>query len=141
MNREYLRLRLCTLLAAALVPLSAGSQESCPEEADKKLSEVETTEEHHEGLDRRLDESLSEFDALILKEQEILEQRREESAAAGGGGGAGTAEAGGGEENGGGESGDEEATQRNAEATGGSPYPSGTVRPGKSLLRLPTRRA
>ncbi len=119
------------LLALVLLPLLASGQESGSEEAKKKgetastpseLTKVETGEERREGLDRKLDSSLSEFDALILREQEILEQRREASAAAGGGGGAGTAEVGGGEE--GGEE-NEEAGGK-AEGTGDSPdQPSG----------------
>jgi hypothetical protein len=128
MNREHLRSWLFTLLLVASVPLSAAGQESPPEEGEKKkLSDVETTEERREGLDRKLDKSLSEFDSLILREQEILEQRRETSAAAGGGGGAGTAAAGaGGAEDGGSESGDEDAAQGKSEGTGGSPdEPSG----------------
>jgi hypothetical protein len=84
-----------------------------------ELSNVETSEERREGLDRKLDSSLSEFDSLILREQEILEQRRESSAAAGGGGGAGTAEAGGGSR-GGAEGGDESEPSGAAEGTGGS---------------------
>ncbi len=123
MSGEFLRHRVVTLVAVVFVPLSVGGQESRPEEAEKKLTEVETTEEQRECLDRELDKSLSEFDALILKEQEILEQRRETSAAAGGGGGAGTAAASGGGEDGGNET---EAGEK-PEGTGGSPEePSGT---------------
>ena len=116
------------LVTGILLPLLAsGGQESPPGETDEKLTEVETTEEKREGLDRKLDSSLSEFDALILREQEILEQRREEAAAAGGGGGAGKAEAGGGgegEAEGEGEgegAGEKERTGTAAEGTGGSP--------------------
>jgi hypothetical protein len=94
------RLRDTCLLAAFLsLPILASGQESQAKEESKEkkdgLTKVETTEEHREGLDRKLDSSLSEFDALILKEQEILEKRREAEAAAGGSGGAGTAEVGG----------------------------------------------
>ena len=54
---------------------------------------VETSGERRAGLDGKLDESLREFDGLILKEQELLDERREETAAnAGGGGGLASAE-------------------------------------------------
>jgi hypothetical protein len=106
MKRERLLRLLCALLTAVFLPALGRSQESQSTEAKKKsesetapppeLTKVETTEERRENLDKKLDSSLSEFDGLILKEQEILEQRREESAAAGGGGGAGTVEVGGG---------------------------------------------
>jgi hypothetical protein len=136
MKLERLRSVFFALLTGILLPLVAsGGQESPSGETDEKLSEVETPDEKREGLDRELDSSLSEFDALILKEQEILEQRREAAAAAGGGGGAGKAEAGAGagegegegetEGKGEGEAGDEQA-RSTAEGTGGSPdEPSG----------------
>jgi len=132
---------LCQWLAVlafvfVFVPLLGSGQESGSEEAKKKsettsppsdLTTIETSEERREGLDRELDSSLSEFDALILREQEILEQRREAAAAAGGGGGAGTAEVGGregGDE--GAEGGDETETASEGRGTGGSPdNPSG----------------
>lgn len=107
---------LCALVLGGFVSLRASGQEP------QKKSNVETSEERKEKLDKKLDESLSEFDALILKEQEILEKRREEGAAAGAGGGAGKAEVGGGAE--GGEDGEEAA--ETAEGSGGSPdRPSG----------------
>jgi hypothetical protein len=128
MTRKRLLAKLSGLLVIGLLPFSAGAQESGSGEARKKdetasptpeLTQVETTEEHREGLDRKLDSSLSEFDALILREQEILEQRREAAGAAGGGGGAGMAQAGGGGEGTGEEGGgDASAT---AEGTGDSP--------------------
>jgi hypothetical protein len=88
-----------------------------------KKSEVETADEKTEKLDRKLDESLSEFDALLLKEQEILEQRREAAAAAGGGAGAGEAEVGGdaGEGNDEGSSESKADTSTSEAGTGGSP--------------------
>jgi hypothetical protein len=104
MKQQRRLLQWLAPLAVVFLPLLGSAQESGSEKAKKKsetasppseLTNVETSEEHREGLDRELDSSLSEFDALILKEQEILEQRREEAAAAGGGGGAGTAEVGG----------------------------------------------
>ena len=137
MTRERQLCKLFGLLAIVFLPLSAGAQESGSGEARKKdetaspapeLTQVETREERQEGLDRKLDSSLSEFDALILREQEILEQRREAAGAAGGGGGAGTAAVGGGGEgtgeegsagNEGGEQG--EAAGATAEGTGESP--------------------
>jgi len=128
--KRLLRL-VFALLAVVLVPLLGSGQETGSEEAKKKgetasppseLTKVETSEERREGLDRKLDSSLSEFDALILREQEILEQRREASAAAGGGGGAGTAEVGdgGGEEGGEGAEGGEETEAPEARGTGTS---------------------
>jgi len=140
MTRERLLSKLLALLVVLLQPLAAGAQESGSEEARKKdetvspapeLTQVETTEERREGLDRKLDSSLSEFDALILREQEILEQRREAAGAAGGGAGAGTAPGGGGEgtgeeggageEGGGGNEGSEGTAGATAEGTGDSP--------------------
>jgi hypothetical protein len=97
--------QLIALLAVVFLPLLGSAQESGAGDDKKKsetssppteLTSVETSEERKENLDRKLDSSLAEFDGLILKEQEILEQRREASAAAGGGAGAGTAEVGGG---------------------------------------------
>ncbi len=41
---------------------------------------VETAGEKQAGLEGKLDKSLSEFDELLLKEQELLEERRETSA-------------------------------------------------------------
>ncbi len=125
---------LVALLAVALVPLSGWGQQSGSGEEKKKtetasrpseLTNVETTEERKEELDRELDSSLSEFDALILREQEILERRREEAAAAGGGGGAGTAEVGSGRGTGEGEgdgedAGEEKEKTAEASGTGGS---------------------
>ena len=103
MKPERLPRTLFGLLAVVFLPLLASAQESGSGEVKKKdetapseLTSVETSEERRKGLDRKLDSSLSEFDALILREQEILEQRREAAAAAGGGAGAGTAEVGGG---------------------------------------------
>jgi len=131
MKQERLLRQWFGVLAVVSVPLLGSGQESGSEEAKKKsetasppseLTGVETGEERREGLDRKLDSSLSEFDALILREQEILEQRREASAAAGGGGGAGTAEVGGdgGEEGGEGAEGGEEAEASEARGTGTS---------------------
>ena len=79
-------------------------------------------------MDGELDESLREFDGLILKEQELLDDRRESTAAAGGGGGGGGGAAGGGAE-GAGEgmgAGEENEMQsrrstQTAGGTGGSP--------------------
>jgi hypothetical protein len=124
--------RSTALLAVLLLPLLALGQESREEDKKKEpetasppseLTGVETSEERKEGLDRKLDSSLAEFDGLILKEQEILEQRRESSAAAGGGAGAGTAAVGGGAAEGGEEGAEggvegEEAAE--ARGTGGS---------------------
>jgi hypothetical protein len=96
MKQERLLCQWFAVLAVVFVPLIGSGQESGSEKAKKKgetasppseLTGVETGEERREGLDRKLDSSLSEFDALILREQEILEQKREASAAAGGGGG------------------------------------------------------
>jgi hypothetical protein len=131
MKQERLLRQWFGVLAVVSVPLLGSGQESGSEEAKKKsetasppseLTGVETGEERREGLDRKLDSSLSEFDALILREQEILEQRREASAAAGGGGGAGTAEVGGdgGEEGGEGAEGGEEAEASETRGTGTS---------------------
>ena len=44
-----------------------------------------TTEEERAALDQDLDSSLSEFDRLLLREQELLAAQREAAAAAGGG--------------------------------------------------------
>ncbi len=61
-----------------------GSSASAP------LTSVETADERRERLERELDATLREFDGLILKEQELLEEKREaEAEAAAGGGGAG----------------------------------------------------
>ncbi len=117
MKRERLLRKVFGLLAVVFLPLLAGAQESGSGAKKKdetaappsELTKVETSEERREGLDKKLDSSLSEFDALILREQEILEQRREAGAAAGGGGGAGTAEVGGGEGGSGEASGEEGA--------------------------------
>ena len=149
MKQERLLRQWFAVLAVVFVPLLGSGQESGSGEAKKKdeaasppaeLTKVETSEERREGLDKKLDSSLSEFDALILREQEILEQRREAGAAAGGGGGAGTAEVGGGEggsgEASGGEDteggedtkGGEETETSEANGTGTSPDdPSGEV--------------
>ncbi len=121
------------LATALFLPLLAIGQESPKKEEKKKdeLTQVETTEERREGLERKLDSSLSEFDALILKEQEILEKRREAEAAAGGGGGAGTPQAGGSEAEASGDEADEEGgeddeARATAKGTGNSPdEPSG----------------
>ncbi len=134
MNQQRPIQQWLAVLALVFLPLLGSAQESGSEEAKKKsetaappteLTKVETGEERREGLDRKLDSSLSEFDALILREQEILEQRRESSAAAGGGAGAGTAEVGGG--SGGAEGGEEGAeggdgagATSEARGTGGS---------------------
>src|SRR5262245_53285424 len=130
--RTKRRLRDSCLLAAFLcLPLLASAQESQAKEETKEkkdgLTKVETTEERREGLDRKLDSSLSEFDALILKEQEILEKRREAEAAGGGGGGAGTAEVGG---NGGGSGGEEGATTGERGEKGEGTEDTGTGKPG-----------
>jgi hypothetical protein len=113
--------------AASAAPQQSGAGENKKTEettSKRELSDVETTEERREGLDRELDSSLSEFDALILREQEILEKRREAEGAAGGGGGAGTAEVGGGAEDG--DEGEGEGRGERAEGTGNSPdEPSG----------------
>jgi hypothetical protein len=128
---------LSTFLVGAPLTASAATQSQEPEtkkEEEGKSSEmtaVETTEEKREGLDRKLDKTLSEFDALILREQEILEQRREAAGAAGGGAGAGTAgvagEGGSGVEAAEGESGEEAGGETasggkaSTKGTGGSP--------------------
>jgi hypothetical protein len=107
MKSQRLFSQLIALLAVVCLPSIGNAQETGAGEDKKKsesetasppseLTSVETSEERKENLDRKLDSSLAEFDGLILKEQEILEQRREASAAAGGGAGAGTAEVGGG---------------------------------------------
>lgn len=137
MSRERLLPWFC-VLAAVFLPLLGSAQESGSGEDKKKsesetasppseLTKVETDGERREGLDRKLDSSLSEFDGLILKEQEILEQRREAAAAAGGGAGAGTAEVGSGSGSGsaegveeGAEGEDEGEAKTEARATGGS---------------------
>jgi len=136
MKQERSLCQWFAVLAILFLPLVASGQQSSSEQAKKKsetasppsdLTKVETSEERREDLDNELDSSLSEFDALILREQEILEQRREAEAAAGGGGGAGTAEAGGGEGGDeGAEGGDETEAASEARGTGGSPDdPSG----------------
>ena len=136
MKQERSLCQWFAVLAFLFLPLVASGHQSSSEEAKKKseaasppsdLTEVETSDEHRQDLDNELDSSLSEFDALILREQEILEQRREAEAAAGGGGGAGTAEAGGGEaDDEGAEGGDETEAASEARGTGGSPDdPSG----------------
>jgi hypothetical protein len=83
-----------------------------------------TTEEQTENLDGKLDASLTEFDGILLKEQEILDERREaagEQSMAGGYGATGEeqpgSEASGREETG------EEAAQ--GELSGGSPDRAG----------------
>ena len=92
--------------------------------ADAPAGGAETSEERRAGLDGKLDESLREFDGLILKEQEILDERREETAAnAGGGGGLASAE---GSTGGGGSTEDADvdvdaASQEQRGGTGGSP--------------------
>ena len=81
------------------------------------------------GLEGKLDKSLSEFDELLLKEQELLEERRETSAVdpAGGGSASGGSGSAGDEVGGGGESetgefeGSERAETEAGGATGGSP--------------------
>jgi len=73
-----------------------------------------TSDERRAGLESELDESLREFDGLILKEQELLEGRREAAAAGGGGGG-------GGAENAGAGSGEDELeSRRSAQMAGGT---------------------
>jgi len=130
MKPERLPRTLFGLLAVVFLPLLASAQESGSGEVKKKdetasppseLTSVETSEERRKGLDRKLDSSLSEFDALLLREQEILEQRREAAAAAGGGAGAGTAEVGGG--SGGAEGGGEDA-EGGEDGEGGGQSPS-----------------
>jgi hypothetical protein len=83
-----------------------------------------TDDEQGAALDGRLSSSLSEFDGIILKEQELLDARREAAGAGGGGGSAA-----GGSGNGAGESGEEGLgsdggsgmSRRGGVTTGGSP--------------------
>jgi len=90
-------------------------------------SGAQTVGEEQAGLEGKLDKSLSEFDELLLKEQELLEERRETSAvdpaaaggASGGGGSAGEEAGGGGEFETGEFEGSEQAEAGGA--TGGSP--------------------
>jgi hypothetical protein len=81
---------------------------------------VQTTGEREAGLDRELDQSLSEFDGLLLKEQELLEAQRQEtaSAVASAGGGAGEEGPGG---SGGGDSDGADRAESESGASGGSP--------------------
>ena len=81
-----------------------------------------TSDEQRAGLDGELDESLREFDGLILKEQELLEERREAAAGGGGADGGGAEDAGEGSSPGSNE--DELESRRSAQmadGTGGSP--------------------
>ena len=55
-----------------------------------------TPDEQRDALDRRLGDSLSAFDAMLLKEQKELAEKRAEQAPAGGSGGGGEGSAGGG---------------------------------------------
>jgi TolA-binding protein len=139
---RYLVLATFTVLAGCSARTSSAAPPQAPqtetrepegESAESKgksdVTSVETTEEKQEGLEEKLDSSLREFDGLILREQEILEERREaQDASAGGGGGAGegsegegagAAEGDSGGENGGAEQGEQTADSRGG--TGGSP--------------------
>jgi hypothetical protein len=123
----------CSARSSAAAPQTETREQAAkPEESKPKsdLTSVETTEEKREGLEEKLDSSLREFDGLILREQEILEERREEQAASGGGGAEGGSGGEGEGENG--ESGEGKGAERDdrtADApggTGGSPDdPSG----------------
>jgi hypothetical protein len=136
MTKEGPLRALLVLAALFSVPSFSTAQESQETKKKDDLTKVETDEERREGLDQKLDSTLSEFDALMLREQEILESRREAEAVAGGGGGAGKAEAGGGEagaegteseasgegEPGGGEAEEAgESSRTSSHGTGGSP--------------------
>lgn len=78
---------------------SSGGSEPSESEAGEAASSdtagvsgsATTPEERRAGLEGKLDESLREFDGLILKEQELLEERREETADGGGANGGGIA--------------------------------------------------
>lgn len=102
----------------------AGAGES--ESAEAAPSGVRTAEEEQDALDRKLHESLQDFDELLIKEQELLEERREAAGIDPSGGGGETGEPSGGlagvEGGQGSEAG--EPAQAGAErdaATGGSP--------------------
>jgi hypothetical protein len=84
---------------------------------------AQTSGEREAGLDRELDQSLSEFDGLLLKEQEMLEAQRQETASAmGSAGGDAGEESAGGSGVGGGDSADgSDRAESDAGGTGGSP--------------------
>jgi hypothetical protein len=54
-----------------------GSAASETAATGQAIGGAQTTEERTENLDRKLDTSLNEFDGILLKEQEILDERRE----------------------------------------------------------------
>lgn len=120
-------------------PGSEKAEGASGKEAGSNPGGAQTQEERGQALDEKLDESLREFDRLLMREQETLAERRvtPESAGGGGGGGAaggaGSAGAGGGGEEGRrrGESGASDTDT--GETTGDSPSaPTGAQRaPGR----------
>ncbi|HSF19111.1 MAG TPA: hypothetical protein VLK65_26530 [Vicinamibacteria bacterium] len=101
-------------------PGASGSAAS-----DLPAGSVKTTDERRDDLDEELDESLREFDKLILREQEILEERHEASAAEAAANAEGEGSAGGGGSGGDGDRGDDGSLEGTAEA-GGEESPGGT---------------
>jgi hypothetical protein len=99
---------------------------------------AQTAEEREEGLDRELDSSLTEFDGLLLKEQELLEARRESAAGEelmGSGDGATGEEESGSEVSGGQQTGEDDRAYAQSGASGGSPDapPGEPSEPGASM--------
>ena len=113
-----------TETAAAAPPSKTGSAEAVAsptgETGDAALpGEAFTPDEHRDNLDRKLGSSLSEFDALLLREQQILSERQA-AEAAGGGEASGSGEGrGGAAAKGGGRSGQREARSEPRKGTEG----------------------
>ncbi|HXV63272.1 MAG TPA: hypothetical protein VEK15_21415 [Vicinamibacteria bacterium] len=101
-------------------PQTSGSPAS-----DLPAGSVKTTDERRDDLDEELDESLREFDKLILREQEILEERHEATAAEAAANAGGEGSAGGGGSGADGDRGEDGSLEETAEA-GGEESPGGT---------------
>lgn len=61
---------------------------AAPEQTSEteRPSKVETADERKQALEGELDQSLTEFDGYLLREQKLLDERRQTHAASGGGG-------------------------------------------------------
>ncbi len=124
------------------MPEASGQKQGEGGESGAAPARAQTPGEQRAGLDRELEESLSEFDGMLLREQETLEERRQDiaaaeaAAAAGSGGGSGSGAFGGGASgaasSGGGDAGGEPPGEGGA-ASGASPdAPGGEEQGGSS---------
>ena len=77
----------CAAKQQAAHPPTPPSPAPAPTTAQVANTPALTPEEQRDALDRRLGDSLSAFDAMLLKEQKELAEKRAEQAPAGGGAG------------------------------------------------------